>query len=100
MCGYHALAVPVRSWLAEGWAYQVSVAQGEWSSPLVPVHPGEFCSVVRLREGVDRPVIVRPGVSLAGLTQAEFAGSADSRAAVLNAQLPVHGALVGFHGVQ
>jgi hypothetical protein len=80
--------------------HQASVVRGEWSSPLLPVHPGDLCPIVRLREAVDRPLIGRRRVSLAGLAQAELAGSADRRAAVLNTQFPVHGALVSFHGVQ
>ena len=48
----------------------------------------------------DRPWIGGPGVSLGGLAQAELAGSGDRRGAVLHAQFAVHGALVGFHGVQ
>ena len=34
------------------------------------------------------------------LQQAEFLCPADRRAAVLNAELAVHGALVGLHGIQ
>jgi hypothetical protein len=34
------------------------------------------------------------------LQQAEFSRPADRRAAVLNAELAVHGALVGFHGIE
>jgi hypothetical protein len=34
------------------------------------------------------------------LQQTEFSRPADRRAAVLNAELAVHGALVGLHGVQ
>jgi hypothetical protein len=35
-----------------------------------------------------------------GLQQAEFSCPADRRAAVLNAELAVHGALVGLHGIE
>ena len=41
-----------------------------------------------------------PGISVVGLAQAELAGSGDRRAAVLDAQFAVDGALVGFHSVQ
>ena len=39
-------------------------------------------------------------VSLGGLEQAEFAGAGDRGVAVLDAELAVQGALVGFDGVE
>jgi hypothetical protein len=78
--------------------HQVSAGRGEWSSPLLPVHPGDYCGIVR-------PATIRDGtglreVSLGGLAQAELAGTGDRRGAALNTQFAVQGALVGLHGVQ
>ena len=78
--------------------HQVAAGRGEWSSPLPPVHPGDYCGIVRpatIWDGTGSG-----GVSLGGLEQAELAGAGDRRGAVLNAQFAVQGALVGFHGVQ
>src|SRR4051794_28054063 len=77
--------------------HQVAAGRGEWSSPLLPVHPGDYC-------GIAAPTAIWDGtgfggVSLGGLEQAELAGAGDRRGAVLNAQFAVQGALVSLHGV-
>jgi hypothetical protein len=32
--------------------HQVSAGRGEWSSPIPPVHPGDYCEILRLRDDV------------------------------------------------
>jgi hypothetical protein len=86
-----------QSWLKAA-LHEVAAGPGEWSSPLLPVHPGDYCAIVR-------PATIRDGpgsgyVSLGGLEQAELAGAGDGRVATFDAQFAVQGALVGFHGVQ
>lgn len=72
-------------------------------------HPDRrFARVINARRSLARRV--RDRLHLAGrwcgkvqageLQQAEFSRSADRRAAVLNAELAVHGTLVGLHGVE
>lgn len=78
--------------------HEVAAGRGEWSSPLLPVHPGDYCGIVR-------PATICDGtglgeVSLGGLELAELAGAGDRRGAAFNAEFAVEGALVGFHGVQ
>ena len=78
--------------------HEISAGRGDWSSPLLPVHPGDYCGIVRpatIWDGTGSG-----GVSLGGLEQAELAGAGDRRVAVLNAEFAVQGALVGLHGVQ
>jgi hypothetical protein len=78
--------------------HEVSAGRGEWSSPLLPVHPGDYCGIVA-------PAAIWDGtglgeVSIGGLEQAELAGAGDRCGAVLDAQFAVQRALVGLHGVQ
>jgi hypothetical protein len=62
--------------------------------PLAQVINGEAFSDTTIR---DRPPLAgREGA----LQQAEFSRPADRRAAVFNAELAVHGALVGLHGIE
>lgn len=72
-------------------------------------HPDRrFARVINVKRSLARRVRDRPhlagrrgGKFQAGeLQQAEFSRSADRRAAVLNAELAVHGTLVGLHGVE
>ena len=77
---------------------EIAAGRGEWSSPVLPVHPGDYCGIVR-------PATIWDGtgsgeVSLGGLELAELAGAGDRAGAVLDAEFAVEGALVGFHGVQ
>jgi hypothetical protein len=78
--------------------HEVAARRGEWSSPLLPVHPGDYCRIVRPAASCDGTGSCE--VSLGGLEEAELAGAGDRRGAVLNAQFAVEGALVGLHGVQ
>jgi hypothetical protein len=66
--------------------------------PLLHVHPGDCCGIVRPAAIYDGTGL--SGVSLRGLEQAELSGAGDPRGAVLNAQFAVQRALVGLHGVQ
>jgi hypothetical protein len=88
---------PRQSWPTAG-VYEIAAGQGEWSSPLRPVHPGGYCGFVApatiwVETGLER-------VSLGGSEQAEFASADDRGSAVLDAQFAVQRALVGLHGVQ
>src|SRR3954453_17912546 len=88
---------PRESWPTAG-VYEIAAGQGEWSSPLQPVHSGGYCGFVAsatiwVETGLER-------VSLGGSEQAELAGAGDRRSAVLNAEFAVQRALVGLHGVQ
>jgi hypothetical protein len=66
-------------------------AWGELSSSGRAIHPGE---------APQRPSAPTETNSGFRLQQAEFSRPADRRAAVLNAELAVHGALVGLHGIE
>src|SRR3954447_18802834 len=78
--------------------HKISAERGDWSSPLRPVHPGDYCGIVAPAAIWDG---TGPGrVSIGGLEQAELAGAGDRCGAVLSAQFAVEGALVGLHGVQ
>lgn len=72
-----------------GCRHQEHGAQrGELSSPTSITHPGD-ATIRTVRQG-----------PAGDLQQAEFSRPADRRAAVLNAELAVHGALVGLHGIE
>jgi hypothetical protein len=78
--------------------HEDSAGRGEWSSPLLPVHPGDYLGIVA-------PAAIRDGIgvgegSICGLEQAELAAADDRRGAVLDAQFAVQRALVGLDGVQ
>lgn len=72
-----------------------SAGRGEWSSPSLPAHPGDYCAIVRPRDDLGWDWI--GPLSVAGLEQAESAGAGDRCGGVLNAQFAVRGALVGLH---
>jgi hypothetical protein len=97
-----AAAGPSTCWCGQSWPkaalHEVAAGRSEWSSPLLPVHPGDYCGIVRPATIRDRTGLRE--VSLGGLEQAELAGTGDRRRAVLNAQFAVQRALVGLHGVQ
>ncbi len=62
-----------------------------------------FTRVINARPFSDKTIRDGPrsGKAQVGeLQQAEFSRPPDRRAAVLNAQLAVHGALVGLHGIR
>ncbi len=96
-CGGRAFVLPSdQSWPTAA-LHQISVERGEWSSPLRPAHPGDYCGVVASAVTWNKTGLA--GVSLGGLEQAELAGAGDRGGAALNAQFAVQGALVGLHGV-
>jgi hypothetical protein len=97
-----AAAGPSTCRCGHGWPkaalHEISAERGEWSSPVPPVHPGDYCAIIRPATIWDRPG--SGYVSLGGLELAELAGAGDRRRAVLDAEFAVQGALVGLHGVQ
>ena len=70
MCGGRAFVVPVWSELPKAAVHEIAAGRGEWSSPLLPVHPGDYCGIVppaTIWDGIGPG-----GVSLGGSEQAEL----------------------------
>jgi hypothetical protein len=90
------VARPLLAIQSAGRGLASAAAPASWHNP-----HHRFTRVINVRSRVRTQDPPRPGeVQAGGLHQTEFSRPADRRTPVANAELAVHGALVGLHGIE